>query len=100
MFLGLIPTSVWTLCSIILDGKILIYGDGRQQRPFIALSNLVGILIKAITDENSTDLFHAINFNADMNGLMNWLKQNYLSELEYTYINPNFTYEGQFVEEI
>ena len=81
----------------IVDNKILIYGNGTQKRPFVSLKKVVEELVQIVETKNIPHSF-AVEFNADLNEIKNWLIERHLPELEYTYINPSIEYEEQFIE--
>lgn len=84
----------------ITDKKILMYGNGAQQRPFVSLNNLNALLISIAVEKEENAMRHAIDFNADLNDIKNWLMENHVPDLEYSYINSNVNYDGQFIEDI
>lgn len=86
----------------LVDKKILIYGDGSQQRPFVSLETCVQQLLNIYRtqfDGKNTKTSNAISFNADLNEIKNWLLK-HIPDMEYTYINQNIEYNGQFIKGI
>jgi UDP-glucose 4-epimerase len=82
----------------IVEHKILIYGDGSQQRPFVSLDQAAGDLLNLHFNDSSDRISNSIGFNADLVELKNWLVENHLPGLEYSFVNRNIDYEGQFIE--
>src|SRR5690606_24501870 len=82
----------------IVDKKILIYGDGTQKRPFVSLQKVVDELLLTVTTQNHVLKRFAVEFNANLNEIKDWLIQRHLPDLEYTYLNPNITYDDQSIK--
>ena len=81
----------------VVDNKILIYGNGLQSRPFISLNELITHLLAEAAQEipHRRTPVCLMQFNANMGEIKDWLLQNHLPDLEYTYVNRNLNYEGQ-----
>ncbi|MFA5573969.1 MAG: NAD(P)-dependent oxidoreductase [Brumimicrobium sp.] len=80
----------------LTDKKLLIYGDGTQQRPFVSIEACTKILLDCIDDKkNGKQVKYALQFNADLNQIKDWLIDEQVPDLEFTYINRNISYKGQ-----
>jgi UDP-glucose 4-epimerase len=83
----------------LVTNKILVYGDGSQKRPFVSLDHVVDKLIATLGDEDKTENYaYAMDFNSDLNTIKDWLIQNHLPDLEYTYVNRNIEYKQQSIK--
>lgn len=80
----------------ITKGKIKIYGNGKQQRPFISLENIVSVLYRWVLTNESPLL--AVDFNASINDLRDFLNQRE-ENVEYQYLNQNQNFSGQSIKE-
>ena len=81
----------------IVYNRILIYGDGNQFRPFVSLADVIKALLGLLETPEST-VSDAASFNANLNEIKDWLLENHVQDLEYTYLNPAISYEQQFIE--
>lgn len=83
----------------ILHKKITIYGDGEQSRPFLSIEKLVSFMQESINlkAEKTLQISSLIEFNSNLNELKDWLLT-IIPDLEFTYLNSNITYDGQFAK--
>lgn len=83
----------------ILHKKITIYGDGEQSRPFLSIEKLVSFMLESINlkAEKTLQINSLIEFNSNLNELKDWLLT-IIPDLEFTYLNSNITYDGQFAK--
>lgn len=71
-------------------GRIRIFGNGHQVRPFIHIDQLTKTLTGALTMDQNTDLFqNAIQFHKSINELKDLLVDS-ISDLEYIYVNRGY----------
>lgn len=86
----------------ITQKKILIYGNGEQKRPFIFLKRLIQDLAGLLnnTETNKQLIKHAMQFNATLNDIKDWLLKAHIPDLEYTYVNKDIDYEEQYFKHL
>lgn len=82
----------------LVDKKIIIYGNGTQKRPFVSLQKVVEELLLTLSTQEHIRKGFAVEFNADLNEIKDWLIQRHLPDLEYTYLNPSIEYEEQSIK--
>lgn len=77
----------------LVKGEIKIFGDGTQLRPFVSLSSLGEIILNWLANPSSKTTL-AVDFNASMNELKDWLLAQ-KPELNYQYLNQNQSFPSQ-----
>ena len=76
------------------NGKINVYGDGRQYRPFVSISYLTKLLAYQLFDENFPALINAFEFNYTLNEVIfEYLKLLY-PDIDILYINQELPVQG------
>lgn len=79
----------------LVNKKILIYGNGEQKRSFISLEKIIDELVEKLT-QNNGKVTTSLQFNASLNEIKDWLLNEHVPNLEYTYINKDINYEEQY----
>lgn len=85
------------IMDALIDKRVLIYGNGKQKRPFIhideAAKHLSGLLDKKLDKETQI----VFEFSASVNEIHEILEEQ-IPGLEYTYINQDMHFESQSFE--
>jgi UDP-glucose 4-epimerase len=79
----------------LLFNKIKIFGDGTQFRAFTSLGYLVKKIKEWLFQESFPKVITAIQFNSSLNEIKDWIVER-VPHLEYTYVNQNQVFPGQY----
>jgi UDP-glucose 4-epimerase len=92
-FLGIEGVVNTFMFDALVHKNIQIYGNGDQKRPFVYINNLINNIITWVVQPSEINVF-AIDFNASMNELKDWLI-NKVEDLDFRYINQNQNFPSQ-----
>ena len=70
----------------LLYKKLIIYGDGKQQRPFVHINFLIDKIESCIIGLLKPGVYNVAEANLSINQIKNVLIEN-IPKLEFTYVN-------------
>ena len=76
------------------NGRINVFGDGRQNRAFISVEFLTHILSNLIFDDKFPDLLNAVEFNFGINEIIFEYLKNIYPDTEVLYVNQEIPVKG------
>ncbi len=79
----------------LVGQKLVIYGNGFQQRPFVYLPHLISTLVSYINGHHDETVKCIVDFNAAVGEVKNWIINYQNPALEYNFVNQNEEFEGQ-----
>lgn len=82
------------LFEAMTGGRIEIFGNGEQIRPFIHIDKVAASIVDEVFGHSSTQGELLADFQCDINSLLQWMLSRF-KEIEYRYLTPSVEHPSQ-----